>query len=207
MSPQKIINPELYFSEHDKEADKMCHTVPYTAKATKPEMLCKNRRIMKIFVAIISFYLGWNYARTWFCSENSGYGTSRCIDKGADRKRQSKVHIHFVRKLRKVLTLHLVTLQIEYVTGSVPFGGWAKNYYCSVRQASCTKNVLICDFLSKFPAVLFQPHCCTIWPVTNRLISTAVITLHTAHIHTKFQKKHVLGVNLFIRLLHSKIYI
>jgi hypothetical protein len=39
MSPQKIINPELYFPEHDKEADKMCHTVPYTAKATKPEML------------------------------------------------------------------------------------------------------------------------------------------------------------------------
>jgi len=49
----------MNFPEYEKEADKMCHIVAYTAKATKPEMLCKKRRgKWKIFVASVSLYLG-----------------------------------------------------------------------------------------------------------------------------------------------------
>ena len=44
-----------------------------------------------------------------FVQEILGPGLRAVNDEGADRKIQSNVHIHFVRKLRTVLTLQLVT--------------------------------------------------------------------------------------------------
>jgi len=47
-----------------------------------------------------------------FVQKTLGTGLGVVYDEGADRKRQSNVHKHSVRKLQNVLTLKLVTVQI-----------------------------------------------------------------------------------------------
>ena len=94
------MNKELYFPEHDKKADKICHTVAHTAKATKPEKLCKKGGgKWKYLLLQFPFILVEIIPEYDFVQQILGTGLGAVYDEGADRKQQSNVHI---RKLQNV---------------------------------------------------------------------------------------------------------